>query len=60
MASHFTAGQALLIQTDLPGESLRQIVQLTAAGSETVDPIFLTSGSAHARSLIWFGARATR
>ena len=41
----FTSGQALLIQTDLPGESLRQIVQLTAAGSETVDPIFLTDGS---------------
>jgi hypothetical protein len=41
----FTSGQALLIQTDLPGESLRQIVQLTAAGSETVDPIFLTNGS---------------
>ena len=41
----FTAGQAVLIQTDLPGESLRQIVHLTAAGFETVDPIFLTAGS---------------
>lgn len=40
----FTPGQALLIQTDLPGESLRQIVHLTAAGHETVDPIFLTGG----------------
>ncbi|HEY1880022.1 MAG TPA: hypothetical protein VGG68_08830 [Caulobacteraceae bacterium] len=40
----FTAGQVLLIQTDLPSESLRQIVHLTQAGVETVDPIFLTSG----------------
>ena len=42
---NFTPGQALLIQTDLPGDSLRQIVHLTAAGHETVDPIFLTGGS---------------
>jgi hypothetical protein len=42
----FTAGQALLIQTDLPGESLRQIVHLTAPGRETVDPIFQTNGAA--------------
>jgi hypothetical protein len=42
---NFTAGQALLIQTDLPGESLRQIVHLTAPGHETVDPIFLTAGA---------------
>jgi hypothetical protein len=41
----FTPGQALLIQTDLPGESLRQIVHLTAPGEETVDPIFLTGGA---------------
>jgi hypothetical protein len=41
----FTAGQALLIQTDLPGESLRQIVHLTEAGIETVDPIYLTGGA---------------
>ena len=41
---NFTAGQALLIQTDLPGESLRQIVHLIAPGFETVDPIFLTGG----------------
>lgn len=40
----FTAGQALLIQTDLPGESLRQIVHLTAPGREAVDPVFLTGG----------------
>ena len=40
----FTAGQALLVQTDLPGESLRQIVHLTAAGHEMVDPVFLTGG----------------
>jgi hypothetical protein len=42
---NFTPGQALLIQTDLPGESLRQIVTLIAAGHETFDPIFLTGGS---------------
>jgi hypothetical protein len=41
---NFTAGQALLIQTDLPGESLRQIVHLTAPGQEAVDPLFLTNG----------------
>ena len=40
----FTAGQALLIQTDLPGESLRQIVHLTEPGHEAVDPVFLTGG----------------
>ena len=33
-----------MIQTDLPGASLRQIVTLTAAGFETVDPIFETNG----------------
>ena len=42
---NFTPGQALLIQTDLPGESLRQIVHLTEPGHETVDPIFLTGGA---------------
>ena len=42
---NFTAGQALLIQTDLPGESLRQIVHLTEPGHETVDPLFLTGGA---------------
>ena len=41
---NFTPGQALLIQTDLPGESLRQIVHLTAPGHEAVDPIFPTGG----------------
>jgi hypothetical protein len=41
---NFTAGQQILIQTDLPGESLRQIVTLTAAGHEAVDEIFLTNG----------------
>jgi Baseplate J-like protein len=40
----FTAGQALLIQTDLPGESLRQIVHLTAPGHEAFDDVFLTGG----------------
>jgi hypothetical protein len=41
---NFNSGQALLIQTDLPGESLRQVVHLTAPGFETFDPIFLTGG----------------
>ena len=50
----FTAGQQLLIQTDLPGESLRQIVQLTAAGYETEDPIFLTGGApTKVTKLVW-------
>ncbi|HEY2858174.1 MAG TPA: hypothetical protein VGJ21_07140 [Terracidiphilus sp.] len=34
----------LLIQTDLPGESIREVVNLISA-IETTDPIFLTSGS---------------
>jgi hypothetical protein len=42
---NFTSGQALLIQTDLPGESLRQILTLIAPGHEAVDPIFLTGGA---------------
>jgi len=37
------AGFSLLIQTDLPGESIREVVQLTSA-TELVDPIFLTNG----------------
>jgi hypothetical protein len=41
---NFTPGQQILIQTDLPGESLRQIVTLIAAGHEAVDEIFLTNG----------------
>ena len=42
---NFAPGQVLLIQTDLPGESLRQTVTLTAPGVETVDPIYLTGGA---------------
>jgi len=42
---NFTAGQTLLIQTDLPGETIRQIVTLTAPGHEAVDPIFQTNGA---------------
>jgi hypothetical protein len=51
----FTAGQALLIQTDLPGESLRQIVHLTAPGFEAVDPIFPDKSGAPTKvtKLIW-------
>jgi hypothetical protein len=51
---NFTAGQQVLIQTDLPGESLRQIVTLTAPGLEAVDEIFLTGGlPTPVTKLIW-------
>jgi hypothetical protein len=51
---NFTPGQVLLVQTDLPGESLRQFVHLTTAGVETVDPIFLTGGApTPVTQLIW-------
>jgi hypothetical protein len=36
----FTTGQAVLIQTDLPGDSQRRLVHLTAPGFETTDPLF--------------------
>ncbi len=52
----FTAGQALLIQTDLPGESIRQIVHLTAPGHEPVDPIFLTGGAPTPVTHIFWGS----
>jgi hypothetical protein len=55
----FVVGQALLIQTDLPGESLRQIVHLTAPGVEAVDPIFLTGGvPAPVTHLVWGAGEA--
>ena len=41
----FTPGQALLIQTDLPGESIRQVVHLTTVGHEATDPVFQTAGA---------------
>jgi hypothetical protein len=44
----------LLIQTDLPGESIRQVVSLTSA-TEIWDPIYLTSGSPTAVTLITWG-----
>jgi hypothetical protein len=40
----FRAGQALLLQTELPGESIRQIVHLTAPGFESADPLFPPGG----------------
>lgn len=46
----FTAGHALLIQTDLPGESVRQIVHLTQPGAETTDPLF---GDQPVTHLVW-------
>jgi hypothetical protein len=36
----FSKGQALLIQTDLPGESIRQIVHLVDDGFESADALF--------------------
>jgi hypothetical protein len=36
----FSAGQALLIQTDLPGDSQRRLVHLTDVGQEAFDPLF--------------------
>jgi hypothetical protein len=38
-----SGGLSLLIQTDLPGESIREVVTLTGA-TELSDPIFLTNG----------------
>jgi hypothetical protein len=40
----FTPGQALLIQTELPGESIRQIVRLVDVGFESADPLFPPGG----------------
>jgi hypothetical protein len=40
--AQIAAGFSLLIQTDLPGESIRQVVQLTGA-TELTDPIFLNA-----------------
>ena len=45
----------LLIQTDLPGQSLRQVVTLTSA-LEIDDPIFLTGSSSTPVTLIQWGA----
>ncbi len=44
----------LLIQTDLPGESIREVVKLTSA-TEIFDPIYLTSGSPTPVTLITWG-----
>ena len=51
---NFTIGQTLLIQTDLPGESLRQIVKLIQPGFEAEDPIFETGSTPTAvTKLVW-------
>ena len=52
----FLEGAKALIQTDLPGESLRQIVTLTAPGFETVDPIFLTNSQPTPVTQLTWGA----
>jgi hypothetical protein len=46
----FFVGQALLIQTDLPGDSQRRLVHLTEVGHETVDALF---GDAPVTRLVW-------
>jgi hypothetical protein len=52
----FSKGQALLIQTELPGESIRQIVHLTEVGFETVDPLFPPGGPPTPVTRIRWGA----
>jgi hypothetical protein len=52
----FVAGQALLIQTELPGESIRQIVHLTEPAFETADPLFPPSGPPTPVTRIRWGA----
>ena len=46
---------ALLIQTDLPGESIREVVHLTLA-TEILDPIYQTGGADTPVTLIEWGA----
>ena len=48
-------GVALLIQTDLPGESIREVVHLTAA-TEMRDPIYLHGGKDTRVTYIAWGA----
>jgi hypothetical protein len=48
-------GMALLIQTDLPGESIREVVHLTLA-TEILDPIYQTGGADTPVTLIEWGA----
>lgn len=48
-------GVSLLIQTDLPGESIREVVNLTGA-KEIWDPIFLTGGTPTPVTYITWGA----
>jgi hypothetical protein len=52
----FSTGQALLIQTELPGESIRQIVHLTEVGFEAVDPLFPPGGPPTPVTRIRWGA----
>jgi len=49
----FAAGMQVLVQTDLPGDSIRQIVTLTSVET-AFDRIFLTKGKpTHVTLLIW-------
>lgn len=52
----FAVGTALLIQTDLPGESIRQVVHVTEM-EEAVDPLF-TPGGAPLTRIAWAPAEA--
>ena len=49
----FSPGQRLLIQTDLPGESIRQIVTLTELGEEVFDPLFQAAPGAPVTRIAW-------
>ena len=53
-------GTALLIQTDLPGESIREVVHVTSS-SEIWDEIFLTGGSpTPVTYIVWSGQEALK
>lgn len=53
----FAPGVDLLIQTDLPGESLRQVVRLTEA-EEAFDPLFAPAPGAAVTRIAWRAADA--
>jgi hypothetical protein len=46
----FAIGQAILIQTDLPGDSQRRVVHLTEIGHEATDPLF---GDTPVTRIVW-------
>ncbi len=54
----FVAGTPVLIQTDLPGESIRQVVRLTEDGEEGWDPLFQPAPGAPVTRIAWGPADA--